>query len=92
MATATTFDTYKAVSSLQKRGLSKDAAEGITELLKDVTENNLVTKGDLDGAVQKLEIAIRDQSVSTIKWVAGILIAQAVGTATLTVALIQLFR
>ena len=92
MATATTFDTYKAISSLQKRGLSKDAAEGITELLKDVTENNLVTKGDLDGAVQKLEIAIRDQSVSTIKWVAGILIAQAVGTATLTVALIQLFR
>jgi hypothetical protein len=39
------FDAYKAVSLLQKRGLSKEAAEGIIELLRDVTENNLVTKG-----------------------------------------------
>ncbi len=55
MAT-TTFDTYKAVSFLQKRGLSKEAAEGITELLRDVTENNLVTKGDLNQAVQRLSL------------------------------------
>ena len=66
MAT-TTFDTYKAVSLLQKRGLSKEAAEGITELLRDVTENNLVTKGDLNDAVQALELAMRDQSVTIIK-------------------------
>jgi hypothetical protein len=84
MAT-TTFDTYKAVLSLQKRGLSKDAAEGITELLKDVTESNLVTKDDL-------ELALHRQSVTLIKWVAGTLIAQSVGTAALTVALLQLLR
>ena len=47
MAIAATFDTHKAVSLLEKRGLSKAAAEGITELLKDVTESNLVTKTDL---------------------------------------------
>lgn len=84
MAT-TVFDTYKAVSLLQKRGLSKEAAEGITELLKDVTENNLVTKSDLELALQK-------QSVTLIKWVAGILIGHAVGTSALTVALLQLLH
>ena len=46
------FDTHKAITALQKRGLSKDAAEGITELLQDVTENNassLFGVGDLTG-------------------------------------------
>ena len=85
MGTVTTFDTYKAVSSLQKRGLSKDAAEGITDLLKDVTENNFVTKTDL-------ELALHKQTVSLIKWMTGVLIAYAAGTSALTVALLQLFR
>ena len=52
------FDTHKAVSLLQKRGLSKEAAEGITELLKDVTENNLVTKSDLEVALQKQSVTL----------------------------------
>ena len=73
------FDTYKAVSLLQKRGLSKEAAEGITELLKDVTENNLVTKTDL-------ELALHRQSVMLIKWVSGMLLAQG----ALIVGLLQL--
>jgi hypothetical protein len=79
------FDTYKAVSSLQKRGLSKDAAEGITELLKDVTESNLVTKSDL-------EVALHRQSVTLIKWITSVLVAHALGTVGLTVALLQLLR
>ena len=79
------FDTYKAVSLLQKRGLSKEAALGITELLKDVTENNLVSKDDL-------ELALHKQSVTLIKWVAATLVAHSVGTAALTVALLQLLR
>ena len=84
MATSA-FDTYKAVLLLQKRGLSKEAAEGITELLQDVTETNLVTKDDL-------ELALHRQTVTLIKWVAGTLIAQGAGTAALTVALLQLLR
>ena len=55
MTLAAIFDTHKAVSMLEKRGLSKSAAEGITELLKDVTETNLVTKNDLSNAVQVLK-------------------------------------
>jgi len=91
MAT-TTFDTYKAVSLLQKRGLSKDAAEGITELLKDVTENNMVTSNDLDEAVSDLKAWMHQETVSLIKWIAGILVAHAAGTAALTAALLQLLR
>ena len=79
------FDTYKAVTSLRERGLSKEAAEAITDLLKDVTENNLVTKSDL-------ELALHRQSVTLIKWVAGSLVAHSVGTAALTVALLQLLQ
>ena len=77
------FDTYKAVSLLQKRGLSKEAAEGITELLKDVTENNLITRNDL-------ELALHKQSVTMVKWIAAVLLAHGAGTASLTVALLQL--
>ncbi len=79
----TTFDTYKAVALLQKHGLPKDAAEGITELLKHVTEDSMVTKADLD-------LALHKQTVSLIKWQTGVLIGHAVATAALTVALIQL--
>ena len=82
MATAI-FDTYKAVSLLRERGLTKEAAEGITELLLDVTENNLVSTSDLEFALQR-------QSITLIKWVTGVLIAHGLGTAALTVALLQL--
>ena len=75
------FDTHKAVSMLQKRGLSKDAAEGITDLVKDVTENNLVTKTDL-------ELALHKQSVMLIKWMSGMLLAQG----ALIVGLLQLLE
>jgi hypothetical protein len=57
MATnAVLFDTYKAVSMLEKRGLSKAAAEGITDLVKEITETTLVTKTDLNDAVQSLKV------------------------------------
>ena len=79
------FDTYKAVLLLQKRGLSKDAAEGITELLKDVTENKLINRDDL-------ELALHRQSVTLVKWVASVLLAHGAGTAALTVSLLELLN
>ena len=35
---------------------------------------------------------MREQALSIVKWVAGILVAHGVGTAALTVALLQLLR
>jgi len=55
------FDTHKAVSMLEKRGLSTAAAEGITDLVKDVTENNLATKADLTAAVDGLAAGVEKQ-------------------------------
>jgi len=70
------FDTHKAVSMLEKRGLSTAAAEGITNLVKDVTENNLVTKVDLAAAVEALRADVQKQmhelKVSLIQWMIGI--------------------
>lgn len=85
MAIAAIFDTYKAVLMLEKRGLSKSAAEGITELLKDVTETNLVTKADLKELRHDIETAMSKQTVSLLTWITGMLLAQG----ALVVALLQ---
>jgi hypothetical protein len=70
------FDTYKAVSLLRERGLSKEAAEGITEPLKDVTENTLVTKADLNDAVQTLK-ADFEKALHRQTWgLVGVIFAQ----------------
>jgi hypothetical protein len=85
MALAAIFDTYKAVSMLEKRGLSKSAAEGITELLKDVTETNLVTKNDLNQAVQDLKVEF-ERALHRQTWgLIGVIFAQG----ALVVALLQ---
>ena len=50
--------------------------------------NVLATKSDLNGAVQTLQLAMRDQAVTIIKCMTGILVAQG----ALVVALIQYFQ
>lgn len=79
------FDTYKAVNLLQQKGLSKAAAEGIAELLKDMTENKLVNRDDL-------QLSFNVQSATLIKWIASVVVAHSVGTAALTVSLLELLH
>ena len=50
--------------------------------------STLATKTDRKDAVQTLELAMRDQAITIIKWMTGILIAQG----ALIVALIQYFK
>jgi hypothetical protein len=78
-------DTSSVVKKLEQRGFSRSQAEGITDALKELDTSSLVTKSDL-------ELALGNQSVTLIKWVTGILIAHGLGTAALTVALLQLLR
>jgi hypothetical protein len=54
-----------------------------TEVLKDLDTSALVTKADLKDA-------LRDFEVRLYKFLAGVLIAHGIGTAALTVALIEL--
>jgi hypothetical protein len=81
-------DTNGIVKKLEQKGFSRSQAEGITEALKELDTTALATKADLTDAVKTLEIAMRDQAITIIKWMTGILIAQG----ALIVALIQYFK
>jgi hypothetical protein len=74
-------DTNGIVKKLEQRGFSRTQAEGITEALKELDTASLVTKADL-------ELALANQTVTIIKWVTGIMLAQG----ALIVALIQYFK
>lgn len=63
-------DTLKIFERLKSADLSENASREIAEVIRDVTEMNLVTKYDL-------ELALEKQKVELIKWVAGLLVAQA---------------
>ena len=78
---APTFDTLAVFERLKSADLSETAAKEIAEVLKDVTETNLVTKLDLDLALERtkndLYLALERTKSNMIKWVAGLMIAQA---------------
>jgi hypothetical protein len=63
-------DTLKIFERLKSAYLSENASREIAEVIRDVTETNLVTKYDLDLALEKSKSDL-------VKWVAGLLVAQA---------------
>ncbi|MBC2695037.1 MAG: DUF1640 domain-containing protein [Desulfobacteraceae bacterium] len=72
MPSVITFDTLAYAKKLKAAGVPDEQAEIQAEALKDIINTELVTKRDLTEA--KIEI---------IKWVAGMLVAQAAIVATL---------
>ena len=74
-------DTNGIVKKLEQRGFSRTQAEGITEALKELDVSTLSTKADL-----------KDLELRLYKYLGGILIAHGLGTAALTVALLQLLN
>ena len=72
-------DTNGIVKKLEARGFSRTQAEGITEALRELDVSMLATKSDL-----------KDLELRLYKFLAGVLIAHGLGTAALTVALLQL--
>jgi hypothetical protein len=89
---APTFDTLAVFERLKSADLSETAAKEIAEVLKDVTETNLVTKLDLDLALERtksdlylalertkndLYLALERTKSDMIRWVAGLMVAQA---------------
>ena len=72
-------DTNGIVKKLEAKGFSRAQAEGITEALKELDTSSLTTKADL-----------KDLELRLYKYLGGILIAHGLGTAALTVALLQL--
>lgn len=76
-------DTNGITKKLEQRGFSRSQAEGITEALKELDVSTLAAKADIrDG--------LRDFEVRLYKFLAGVLVAHGLGTAALTVTLIEL--
>jgi hypothetical protein len=78
-------DTNGIVKKLEQRGFSRAQAEGITDALKELDTSALATRVDLKDALSTMEARL-------YKFLAGVLIAHGLGTAALTVALLQYFK
>ena len=74
-------DTSGIIKKLEQRGFSRTQAEGITDALKELDSSALVTKTDL-------KIALADQTITMLKWMTAMLLAQG----AFIVALIQYFK
>ena len=72
----TAIDTLTIYQRLKAANIEDKAAKEIAEVFKDVTESNLVTKEDLKFELEKIKADL-------IKWVAGMLVAQAAIVATI---------
>lgn len=79
--TTITFDTLKFARRLKDAGLSDTQAEAIAEAFRDATSEELVTREYLDARLHitksDLEAKIEAAKSDIIKWLAGLLIAQA---------------
>ena len=77
MATVT-FDTLKFVRTLKAAGVPENQAEALSEAFRDAqSDAELTTKYDLKELELRLEARINEVKYDMIKWIAGMLIAQA---------------
>lgn len=63
------FDTNASVKKLEKSGFTRTQAEAVTEVLNEAASSSLVTKHDL-------ELALEKQTTKLIIWMTGALFAQ----------------
>ncbi len=85
-----TFDTFENVKRLKAVGFTEEQAVEQTKIISELVENRLATKQDLKelemslkSDIVKLEKEIVSVKSEIIKWVAGMLVAQAAIVATL---------
>jgi len=82
MAT-TTFDTLGYCEKLKAAGFTDPQAKAQADALRDIIEDKLATKRDLQEMKTELMAEIAKSRAETIKWTAGLLIAQAAVVAAL---------
>ena len=75
--TAVTFDTLKFAKKLEAAGLPAPQAEAIAEAFREATSEELVTRDYLDARLETVKASIETAKADLVKWVAGLLIAQA---------------
>jgi hypothetical protein len=79
--TAVTFDTLKFAKKLEAAGFPQAQAEAVSDAFREASSEELVTRDYLDSRLEVtkvyLESRIEAAKSETIKWVAGLMIAQA---------------
>jgi len=88
MFIANHFDTHENIKILIDSGFSEKQAEGQVKVVSNLIESNLATKHDLQQMESKLLTEILHIRSETIKWVAGMMVAQA----AVFVAMLKLFN
>ncbi len=87
MAHAISFDTLAYAKKLLAVGFTQQQAEVQAEALIEIVDEHIATKRDLKEMEVKLELTLRreiqESKTDLIKWVAGMLVAQAAIVATL---------
>lgn len=79
-----TFNTLKFVRSLVDAGISREHAEAEADALVDALGGaDLATKADLRELKSEIKADMSDAKSDIIKWLAGLLLAQAALVATL---------
>ena len=68
---------------MKSAGFTEQQAEIQAEALAEIIENNLATKRDLKELETRLLVSIAELKADMIKWVAGMLVAQAALVAAL---------
>lgn len=92
MATITFIGWYGFIQALERKGFTHQQAEGAAEAVDEFVLGQVASKADLKELAHSIDAGMRRQTITTVKWVAGFLLAHAIGTAALTVALIQLLQ
>jgi hypothetical protein len=62
---------------LEAAGIPVQHAEAIAEAFNEATGDELVTKSDLDLKLAEIKVNLSDATGNVVKWVAGLLLAQA---------------
>jgi hypothetical protein len=71
-------DTYTVINRLKAKGFTEDQAQGIVETItaSDYVTNDSV-KRMFDDQTHTFKIELKNQHVALMKWITGVLIAQA---------------
>jgi hypothetical protein len=83
MTRTITFDTLAYVKKLKAAGVPEKQAEVQAETFAEIIEDRIATKHDILLLKQELKLGLADTKAEIIKWVAGMLVAQAAIVATL---------
>ncbi|MBK5962895.1 DUF1640 domain-containing protein [Thiocystis minor] len=75
--TTITFDTLKFARTLKDAGIPDSQAEAFAVAFRDATSEELVTRDYLNLRVADVETKIEAAKADIIKWLAGLLLAQA---------------